>query len=193
MNYLAHAYLSFDMGELLVGNFIADTVKGKIDKYSDGIQQGIRMHHQIDEFTDNNAYFKNSVSLINHDFGLYATIIVDMFYDHFLAANWAKFSDEPLEIYSRKVYASVLAHYTEVPWRMKRMLVHMMHSNWLLYYRNADSFKHFFKGLAFRTRFAPDLHKAADEIHIHYQALNRDFLLFMDDMIPFAKSIHKKI
>ncbi|MEI6124411.1 MAG: acyl carrier protein phosphodiesterase [Bacteroidota bacterium] len=189
MNYLAHAYLSFDNNDILIGNFIADTVKGKSHRFSNEIQKGIRLHHLIDDFTDSNTFFKESVNRIDHKFGMYATIIVDMFYDHFLAANWSRFHQDSLEHFAQKVYALILSQYTIMPMRMKRMLPHMMSSNWLVYYRNRDSFKHFFKGLAARTRYAPNLNEAAEEINMHYTELNDDFLKFMDEMIPYVKSL----
>ena len=53
MNYLAHAYLSFNEPEILVGNMISDFVKGKKKfDYSPGVQKGIALHRAIDNFTD---------------------------------------------------------------------------------------------------------------------------------------------
>jgi acyl carrier protein phosphodiesterase len=189
MNYLAHAYLSFGFTDLMIGNYIADTVKGKHDRFPESIRQGIRLHHLIDEFTDANPHFLKSVSRIDKEFGLYAVIIVDMFYDHFLAANWNRYSDMPLPKFAEKVYALLLSKYQILPPRMKRMLPHMFTSNWLVYYGDPNSFNHFFKGLSRRMRFAPDMAKAAHQIHIHYYGLNEDFIAFMDDMIPYVKNL----
>jgi acyl carrier protein phosphodiesterase len=189
MNYLAHAYLSFGFDDVMVGNYIADTVKGKYDRFPDDIQKGIRLHHLIDEFTDINPHFLRSVRRIDNKFGLYATIIVDMFYDHFLAANWNRYSEISLNNFAEKVYAKLLTKYIILPPRMKRMLPHMFTSNWLVYYSDANSFNHFFKGLARRTRFAPDLAQSAGQIHLHYDELNEDFIAFMDEMIPYVKNL----
>ena len=190
MNYLAHAYLSFGFGDILIGNYIADTVKGKYDRFPEEIQKGIRLHHLIDEFTDSNPHFKRSVSRIDKSFGNYAAIVVDMFYDHFLAKNWSRYSDISLPKFAEKVYATLLAQYVILPPRMKRMLPHMFTSNWLVYYGDANSFNQFFRGLARRTRFAPDLGNAAGQIHLHYEELNADFISFMDEMIPYVKSLN---
>jgi acyl carrier protein phosphodiesterase len=189
MNYLAHAYLSFDFDEILIGNFIADTVKGKHIHYSDGIRKGIRLHHLIDDFTDLNVHFKNSVSRIDSSFGAYATIITDMFYDHFLAANWEIYSDISLQEFAYRVYAKLLSEYVNLPPRMKRMLPHMFISNWLVYYSDSNSFGRFFTGLSRRTRYAPNLAEAAGQIHLHYNDLNSDFKLFMSEMIPYVKNL----
>jgi acyl carrier protein phosphodiesterase len=189
MNYLAHAYLSFGFDDVLIGNYIADTVKGKYDRFPEDIQKGIRLHHLIDEFTDSNPHFKRSVSRIDKSFGNYGGIVVDMFYDHFLAANWSRYSEISLPKFAEKVYATLLSKFVILPMRMKRMLPHMFTSNWLVYYADANSFSHFFIGLARRTRYAPDLAKAAQEIHEHYDELSADFLAFMDEMIPHVKNL----
>lgn len=189
MNYLAHSYLSFGFDDVLIGNYIADTVKGNHDRFSENIRKGIRLHHLIDNFTDSNPIFRKSVRRIDNGFGLYANIIVDMFYDHFLASNWNRYSDMLLPRFAEKVYATLLSKYSILPSRMKRMLPHMHASNWLVYYGDANSFNHFFKGLAIRTKFAPHLAKAASEIHEHYEDLNNDFITFMDEMVVYVKGL----
>lgn len=189
MNYLAHAYLSFGFTDLMIGNYIADTVKGKHDRFPESIRQGIRLHHLIDEFTDANPHFLKSVGRIDKEFGLYAVIIVDMFYDHFLAANWNRYSEIPLPKFAEKVYATLLAKFVILPPRMKRMLPHMFTSNWLVYYGDPNSFNHFFKGLSRRMRFAPDMAKAAHQINDHYDKLDEDFIAFMDEMIAYVKNL----
>ena len=61
MNYLAHAYLSFNHPEIVVGNMISDFVKGKKKfDYSEGIQKGITFHRAIDEFTDSHPTTKKA-------------------------------------------------------------------------------------------------------------------------------------
>ncbi len=189
MNYLAHAYLSFDKGDILVGNFIADTVKGKSHHYNEQIRKGIRLHHMIDEFTDSNAHFIRSSNRIDKKFGLYSTIIVDMFYDHFLAANWNKYHDESLSHFVAGVYKTLLLHYPILPPRMKRMLPHMVVTNWLEYYGNPNSFKLFFRGLSMRMRHSSNFKEAAGEIFRHYNELDNDFSCFMDEMIPFVRNL----
>jgi acyl carrier protein phosphodiesterase len=189
MNYLAHAYLSFGFDDILIGNYIADTVKGKHERFPEGIRKGIRLHHLIDEFTDANNHFRKSVSRIDGGFEPYASIIIDMFYDHFLAANWSRYNDISLPKFAEKVYATLLAKFVILPPRMKRMLPHMFTSNWLVYYGDANSFSHFFVGLARRTRYAPDLVRASKQIHEHYDKLNEDFIAFMDEMIAYVKSL----
>ena len=190
MNFLAHLYLSGESDEIKVGNFIGDYVKGnKHLNYPDEIARGIRLHRRIDDFTDKHPLVRETINILKPGYGRYSGVIADVFFDHFLAANWNRFSEIPLPKFAEKVYATLLSRYVILPPRMKRMLPHMFTSNWLVYYGDANSFNHFFKGLARRTRFAPDLAKAAHQINEHYDELNADFLAFMDEMIPYVKNL----
>src|SRR4029077_7560850 len=73
MNYLAHAYLSFNQSEILVGNMISDFVKGKRKfDYPSGIQKGIDLHRAIDQFTDQHSATKEAKEFFRPDYRLYA-------------------------------------------------------------------------------------------------------------------------
>ncbi len=81
----------------MVGNFIADSVKGKkFRDYEKEISGGILMHREIDSFTDTHEIVKHSKSFFRTRYGLYSSVIIDLVYDHFLSANWNSFSDLPL-------------------------------------------------------------------------------------------------
>ena len=89
MNFLAHAHLSGENDEILFGNFIADAVKGKqMEKYETDVQAGIRLHRQIDTFTDNHAVVRRSVNRVRSEYGRYSGVVMDIYYDHFLAKDW---------------------------------------------------------------------------------------------------------
>jgi acyl carrier protein phosphodiesterase len=73
MNYLAHAYLSFNEPEILAGNMISDFVKGKKKfDYSLTIQQGIALHRAIDQFTDFHPVTQEAKSYFKKDYRLYS-------------------------------------------------------------------------------------------------------------------------
>ncbi len=93
MNYLAHLYLSGSNEDVLVGNYIADGIKGE-DKsnYKPGVIKGVQLHKKIDDFTDTHPIFKTSAKRLTENYGHYAWVIVDIYYDHFLANNWNKYT-----------------------------------------------------------------------------------------------------
>jgi acyl carrier protein phosphodiesterase len=105
MNFLAHIYLSGDSDELKIGNFIGDFVKASDMKhYNDDINQGIRMHWAIDEFTDHHPVVQESKERLRPKYGHYAGVIIDIFYDHFLAKNWKDYHKKDLRQYVDQQY-----------------------------------------------------------------------------------------
>lgn len=86
LNFLAHLYLSENNTNIMIGNFIADHIKGnRFSHLNSEIQKGIRLHREIDTFTDSHVITKKSKRRLHKRYGLYAGIIIDIFYDHYLA------------------------------------------------------------------------------------------------------------
>jgi len=89
----------------MIGNFIADHIKGnQFTHLSSEIQQGIKLHREIDTFTDAHKITRTSKRRLHKRYGLFAGIIIDIFYDHYLAKNWSDYSAMPLGIYVNSVY-----------------------------------------------------------------------------------------
>ena len=61
MNFLSHLYLSGESEGLLIGNFIADSLKGSaFNTFSPEIQKGILLHRKIDTYTDSHPIVDES-------------------------------------------------------------------------------------------------------------------------------------
>src|SRR5438552_2946814 len=101
MNYLAHAYLSYNEPEILVGNMISDFVKGK-QKYGYPvmIQKGIQLHRDIDMFTDNHPATAKAKDFFRSAYRLYSGPLLDIIYDHFLANDHSLFTERSLFDYT---------------------------------------------------------------------------------------------
>ena len=105
MNFLAHIYLSGDTNEILIGNFIGDYVKGNdYLKYPTNIGKGILLHRKIDAFTDKHSVTKSCKTFINPKYRKFSGIVIDIFYDHFLATNWEQYSSVPLKEFAIRKY-----------------------------------------------------------------------------------------
>src|SRR6266481_7624004 len=116
MNYLAHAYLSFDHEEILVGNLISDFVKDKKKfNYPGGIQKGITLHRAIDTFTDTHEATRLAKNIFRPSYRLYSGAFVDVVYDHFLATDTNEFREEGLQNFSEKVYNVLDRHINYLP------------------------------------------------------------------------------
>src|SRR5579863_3534628 len=132
MNFLAHLYLAGNDEGLLVGNFIADAVKGdKYKTFPENILKGILMHREIDSFSDNNPVYLQSVHRLQPTYGKYSGVITDMFYDHFLAINWDTYSTISLKEFCMKTYETLSLYKGSMPEESEIILGYMTKHDWL--------------------------------------------------------------
>lgn len=195
MNFLAHAFLSGTNDDILVGNFIADAVKGNhMEKFREGIRQGIKLHREIDSFTDAHPVFARSKHRITGQYGKFSGVIIDIYYDHFLAAGWSEWSDSDLSEFSLQVYQLMLENYAILPARSKRILPYMIIHNWLVGYSRFKDLRWVFKGMAHRTReYHSGMETAVEGLEEHYDAFQKDFREFFPDMIRHAEEFRKTL
>lgn len=188
MNHLAHIYLSGDDDGLKIGNFIADSIKGKayLD-YPKNVQKGILLHRKIDEYTDKHPITRKSIAKFSPRFGLYAGVIVDMVYDHFLAANWEDYCPTPLETYSQDFYALVEKNIGTLPKRVQRFFPYMKKDNWLLSYATISGLEEALSQMNYRIKTQVLLHLAVKELQENYTTLENEFRVFFDDLESFVK------
>jgi acyl carrier protein phosphodiesterase len=182
MNFLAHLYLSKHEEELMIGNFIADAVKGKnFEAYSPGVIQGIKMHREIDAFTDTHHITKISAARLMPRYKKYAGVIVDVFYDHFLAANWSLYHHEGLPVFAENVYQLMLQNKLSLPPKSQHLLPYMIQHNWLLNYSKIEGIQRTLTGMASRTSFVSNMQFATEELALYYQDFDEEFKLFFED------------
>ena len=192
MNFLAHLYLSGDDREIMVGNFIADHVKGNsINDFSERIQMGIRFHREIDQFTDSNAYIKEAVIHLRPEYRKYAGVVMDMYCDHFLAANWKDWSQTDLKAFAASSYAVLMDHHDLLPERTRIMLPYMMRYDLLSNYARDEGISFAFNGMSQRTTFVSNLENAVATLREDYDYYQRKFNQFFPQMISFAEEYLK--
>lgn len=163
MNLLAHAYLSFGQPQLLVGNMISDYVKGKKQyDYPLGIQQGIRLHRAIDNFTDNHPATTRGKAIFKPAVGLYAGAFMDIVYDHFLALDPLQLDESGWQNFTTGVYTSLMEQHDFLPEKFARMLPYMQTQDWLFNYRYTWGIEKSFGGLVRRAAYLTDSSPAFD-------------------------------
>jgi len=183
MNYLAHIFLSDGQPEVMIGNFIADSIKGsKYNVYPAEIQKGILLHRQIDTMTDAHPAFRNSTKRLHKNYGHYSGIIVDIFYDHFLAKNWTDYSDVPLADYIQEFYKILRNNFELLPDNIQKMTPLMMESNWLLSYAGLEGIDRVLGGMNRRTKNRSGMDKAGQELREFYTLFEADFKVVMKDL-----------
>lgn len=189
MNFLAHLYLAGNDDDSIIGNFIADHVKGSlIDTYPDKIKQGIRFHRSVDEFTDNNQIVRYTILNLRPHFHKYAGVVLDMYYDHFLGVNWKEYSDETLEVFTNRMYSVLMKSYDKLPARSQYILPYMRAENWLLHYREFDGLHSALSGISQRTKFASNLTQAVSHLKSNYQFYSNSFNEFFPELLDFSHS-----
>jgi acyl carrier protein phosphodiesterase len=188
LNYLAHAYLSFNHPEILVGNLISDFVKGKKKfDYPSFIQQGIMLHRAIDEFTDTHAATKEAKEFFRPHYRLYSGAFVDVLYDHFLAGDENEFSETSLFDFSQQVYATLETYIKWLPEQFAAMFPYMKNHNWLYNYRTIPGIEKSLSGVVRRAAYLTESDTAAYLFETHYQPLQQCYRQFWKDVKPFAR------
>lgn len=189
MNFLAHAHLSGNNNPILIGNLIADSVKGKtFYSFPENIQQGIVLHRKIDAFTDSHPVVKKSKELIRTESGKFAGIVVDIYYDHFLAREWHLFSSEPLDLYTNNLYKKLGLYFQYLPAKVIKILPYMIAQNWLHSYANFNDLNRVFMDMHRRSGYRSNMPVAVHELKKNYFNLHEQFMEFYPQLVSFAAS-----
>ncbi len=189
MNHLAHLYLSRHSEKMMVGNFIADAVKGKkYLLYEEEISRGIVMHRAIDSFTDTNDIVKQSKRLLKSRYGLFSSILIDLFYDYCLAKNWNNYSLQPLSHFAERSYKIFEKYLLIMPERNQRMFPYMEKENWLLHYGNIDGIQRTLQGMARRIKNHPGIENGWMELIQFESELAQQFRQFFPLLEEHVKS-----
>lgn len=188
MNYLAHAYLSYNVPHILVGNMISDFVKGaQKSVYVVSVQKGIELHRAIDSFTDDHPATAKAKKIFRADYRLYSGPIMDIFYDHFLANDENEFPGGTLLPFTAKVYQTLEGETVHLPERFVMVLTYMKGENWLYNYRTKEGIQKSVRGLVRRATFIHDSSRAVELFNAHYDELKQYYHEFFPDVKQMAK------
>jgi len=194
MNFLAHIYLSGDSIPVTIGNFIADGIRGKdYKKYPKDIQTGILLHRHIDTYTDAHTTVRKSTKRLHKKYGHYSGVIVDILYDHFLAKNWATYSNIPLNQYIDNFYDTLDENFEILPLRIQKMMPHMIADNWLLSYASLEGIAKVLEGVNRRTKNRSKMNFAINELKEFYEEFESEFTLFFEELTDFSSKKLKSL
>lgn len=192
MNHLAHAYLSFRQPELITGNLIADFVKGKKDlaAYSEGIQQGIRIHRAIDTFTDQHPVTSKAKLFFRPSCGHYSGVFTDLVYDHFLANDTERFTNDSLYSFARYVYSEIRLQEAQLPPAFLQMFKYMQTYNWLYNYHTTEGISSSIRGVARRARYLETDGNVVFAVFMeHYAALKDCYREFFPELQAHVENL----
>jgi acyl carrier protein phosphodiesterase len=184
MNLLAHALLSPDDPEVLVGNLVADWVKGRARRLLPaGIQAGMALHQAIDVFTDCHRRVEDCVQILYPRWGRYSPILVDVLFDHVLSEHWAEFAPTPRPAVIRNAYCGLRDHVQCLPERARHACHHLIADDWLNCYASVD-------GIALcLTRLSSRLRMTGHEVELapavaDYLACRASFVAAFREFFP---------
>jgi len=188
VNFLAHLFLSGNTSGLLVGNLMGDFVKGRLDgRFPPGIEQGILLHRQIDSFAGQNRNFLRSKRRLDQSFGHYRGVLVDLFYDHFLAAHWEDYVDVPLSFFISDAWRILCEHKEFLPDKLRRILPFLFR-DWLPSYSEIEGIVAVLHRISrFRLKRENRLGEGAEALSRHYGGLYGDFREFLPELIAFSQ------
>lgn len=183
MNFLAHIYLSGDNDLIKIGNFMADGIRGKqYENFPLDIQKGIILHRAIDTYTDAHPIFRQSTKRLHENYHHYAGVIVDVFYDHFLAKNWSSYSNEKLENYVANFYKSLEKNIDVLSDKTKNFMPYMIQHNWLVSYQTVEGITKILTQMDSRTNNQSKMRLANTELIKFYSEFENEFTLFFKDV-----------
>jgi acyl carrier protein phosphodiesterase len=189
LNYLAHSFLSYQNTDLIIGNFIADSIQGnRFDGLTSNIIKGITLHRKIDVFTDTHPIFLTSKYRFRKDFDKYSGVLTDVFYDHFLAKNFSHYSSLSLQAHADYIYDLLKNNHHYLPEPAKRFYSYMIERNVLFHYSTLAGIETVLTHLSDRIRNRFELQLAVPILQNDYEEIEEEFFIFFDDLMAFCKN-----
>ncbi|MFT7353009.1 MAG: acyl carrier protein phosphodiesterase [Flavobacterium sp.] len=178
----------------MIGNFIADHIRGnKYEHFSKEIQQGIFLHRAIDTFTDAHKVVRKSKRRLHPRYRHYDGVIIDIFYDYFLAKNWASYSEIPLETFTASINNLFDKIKLELPLKSQQFIKYMIEYNILFNYKYKDGIEKVLNGMNRRTKGKSQMNLAIEDLRNLEAELEEDFTLFFKDLIAHAHQKTKEL
>ena len=186
MNFLFHLFLSGNDPDILTGNFMGDFVKGRLgEEYPPALRRGIMLHRRIDSFADDEPNFRQSRQRLATRYGHYRSVLIDLYYDHFLAAQWHEWSTEPLPRYLKNTRSIIEERLADLPERLQGLLPYIF-DELLPSYREIGGIATALARLSRRARRPNPLAGGEEDLVRHYEELREDFRRFTPHAQEFA-------
>lgn len=170
---------------------MGDFLKGvDATRYPPAIQRGIRLHRAIDGFTDAHPVFGRSRRRLPPPYRRYAGVLVDVFYDHFLARDWRRYRPrEDLSSFVRRTYRMLANPPVDPPPRLKKALPYMIREDWLGSYTTQDGIDRQLKRISRRVSRTNPLGSGVSQLALHYDGFASDFAEFFPAIMRHVRDV----
>lgn len=194
MNYLAHLYLADSTPDSLLGNLMADFLRGDTpDRFSPAVRAGIRLHRLVDAYTDTHPVVLECKRGVAPPFRRFAGIITDVAWDHFLARDWPQHADEELDAFTRRVYALLEERHESLPERLQHLAPRMIAGDWLRSYASLDGACAVFPRAARLLKRENCLAEAGPILRQHCDEWEDAFRRFFPDLVAYTLTVSAQL
>lgn len=172
----------------MIGNFLGDFYKGSnFEGLPKAVADGVRLHREIDWFTDNHPLVKESLLPLRNEIGRYAGVALDVYFDHLLALSWNSWSEIQLSEYVQRIYSVLREGRSYLNERGNKTFYYMSLHDWLSTYREWEGMHRALVGLSRRTKFESNLEFASKSLKKNSMILENKFFSFYPILNNFCK------
>lgn len=187
MNFLAHAFLAGGDQALIVGGVVGDWIKGPLPAgLPADLARGVALHRAIDHHAETQPTFKQSRTRVSPERRRYAGVLVDVFYDHLLARDWAEHHHQPLQAYCAEVYALIESRLSDLPEQAHPALRLMAREDWLSSYAEVEGIAAILARMSRRARQPNPLYASEQEFLADATGYEEDFRVWLEDTRAFC-------
>jgi len=194
VNFLAHLLLGGHDSESMAGSILGDFVRGGIeDRFPPAIEDAIRLHREIDDFTDHNLHWMQSRSRLSEPRRRYAGVIVDVFYDHLLCRRWDELAEAPLDRFIARSYRALARHLQHYDGKGREVVGWLIEEDWLSRYPSCEGLARTFVGLSRRTARSGVMLGSEEELFADLEAYESDFAKFWPELEAFVAEARRSM
>jgi acyl carrier protein phosphodiesterase len=183
MNYLAHALLSPEDHQVLMGNLWGDLLKPRdFEQLEKKVVSGVMIHRKIDAFTDQHDKVGHLMKLLRPFQGKYTPVVADVLMDFMLSKYWKDFHKSTVERFCQDKYKIVKKHLDLIPERLHPRIQRMLENHWLESCKNRQRMQATLHMLSMRASFENKIPEAMQAYDLHEEKMDELFLSFFEDL-----------
>lgn len=183
MNFLGHSFFKGRSSLFLMGNICGDFYKGLPHSLSlpEEMIEGIKFHRKLDSLTDSTSAVAKAKKELSQ-YGLYSGIIVDIYYDHFLAKNWQLLKGETLQLHCEFIYSELSKNSKYIPLRSRGVIDHMIEEDWFKNYEDLDFIKKTLLRISRRISRENNVKESIENLKDNYDFFQKNFFEFWREL-----------
>jgi len=188
MNYLAHLHLATLANSSLLGNLMADYIRGNIQQqWSAEVAAGIALHRRIDALTDSLPEVRAARQLFRSETRRVAPIALDVIWDHFLSHHWHKLVPETtLPAFLEQVKNVIEPLLPGTPEGFQNLNTYLWRDRWMERYAEGAYLQKVLHGMASRRPRLAALSDSYRDFEENYQQLEELFWQLYPPMMERA-------